>query len=85
MIVLIIPAYTWFELTQQATLLEFQTDAVATATDLYAENCGSPRRYWRGHCHQSPSELGRYPLNVRTILKTIARGRNDTLMAAGGG
>ncbi len=84
-IVLIIPAYTWFEPTQQATLLrEFQTDAVVTATDLYAENCVV--------CHGATGEgiATNPPLNSDAIremsetdlFKTIARGRNDTLMAA---
>ncbi len=84
-IVLIIPAYTWFEPTQQATLLrEFQTEAVVTATDLYAENCVV--------CHGATGEgiATNPPLNSDAIremsetdlFKTIARGRNDTLMAA---
>jgi mono/diheme cytochrome c family protein len=85
LILFIIPAYTWFEPAQQAELLQaFQTDAVVTATDLYAENCAV--------CHGAAGEgIGTNPalntdaireMSATDLFKTIARGRNDTLMAA---
>lgn len=84
-IIFIIPAYSWYEPVHQETLLrEFQTDAVVTATDLYAENCAV--------CHGASGEgIGTNPaLNTDAIramsetdlFKTIARGRTNTLMAA---
>lgn len=84
-IVFIIPVYAWIEPAQQSErLLELQTDAAIAATDLYAENCVV--------CHGAEGEgIGPTPpLNSEAIremaandlFKTIARGRDNTLMAA---
>lgn len=84
-IVLIVPLYTWLEPIQQEKLLnEYYTHAVLTATDLYAENCAV--------CHGAAGEgIGDNPalnteavqmMSATDLARTIARGRNNTLMAA---
>jgi mono/diheme cytochrome c family protein len=84
-IMLILPLYVWMEPgLQQKQLNDFYTDAVVTATDRYAENCAI--------CHGAAGEgIGDTPpINseaVRTMSETdltkgIARGRDNTLMAA---
>jgi mono/diheme cytochrome c family protein len=84
-IVLILPIYTWLEPIQQEKLLdEYYTHAVVTATDLYAQNCAV--------CHGAAGKgIGdNPPLNTEAVqmmsatdlARTIARGRDNTLMAA---
>ncbi len=84
-IVILLPIYAWRESTQQNELLEeFYTHAVITATDRYAENCAV--------CHGAAGEgIGDNPalnteavqmMSATDLAKVIARGRNDTLMAA---
>lgn len=84
-IAFIIPFYMLQEPEQQEKLLdEYYSDAVISATDIYAENCVI--------CHGASGEgIGDSPsLNsdaVRIMLekdleKVISRGRNNTLMAA---
>jgi mono/diheme cytochrome c family protein len=84
-VVLMIPIYAWLEPIQQNRLLKaYYSDAVIAATDLYAQNCAV--------CHGAAGEgIGDSPaLNsdaVRMMSETdlsrvIARGRDNTLMAA---
>lgn len=84
-IVLILPVYMWIEPVHQTQLLEeYYTDAVVAATDLYAQNCTV--------CHGAAGEgIGdNAPLNSEAVqmmsesdlARVIARGRDNTLMAA---
>lgn len=84
-ILIIIPLYSMREPAAQADLLrEFQTTAVVTATDMYAENCAV--------CHGAAGEgIGTNPplntdaireMSATDLFKTISRGRTATLMAA---
>lgn len=84
-ILLVIPAYSMIEPSQQENLLnDFYAAAVVTSTDIYAENCAV--------CHGADGQgIGDTPaLNsegIRTmpeseLIKVISRGRDNTLMAA---
>jgi mono/diheme cytochrome c family protein len=84
-IIVVIPLYTWLEPSQQEKLLnEYYTHAVLTATELYAQNCAV--------CHGAAGEgIGDNPalnteavrmMSTTDLARTIARGRDNTLMAA---
>jgi mono/diheme cytochrome c family protein len=84
-IVLILPVYVWLEPARQSQLLDaHHTDAVVTATNLYAENCAV--------CHGAAGEgIGDNPplnseavkrMSENDLARVIARGRDNTLMAA---
>jgi mono/diheme cytochrome c family protein len=84
-IIVVIPLYTWLEPSQQEKLLnEYYTHAVLTATELYAQNCAV--------CHGAAGEgIGDSPalnteavrmMSTTDLARTIARGRDNTLMAA---
>jgi len=84
-IVIILPLYAWIEpALQEQHLEDFYTDAVLVATDRYAENCAV--------CHGAAGEgiSDNPPLNSEAVrqmseddlTRVIARGRNNTLMAA---
>ncbi len=84
-ILAIVPLYSLIEPTHQESLLnDYYTNAVLTSADLYAENCVV--------CHGAAGEgIGDIPpLNSETVqmmsendlAKVIARGRDNTLMAA---
>ncbi len=84
-IVLILPLYVWIEPAQQTQLLEeYYRDAVMAATDHYAENCAV--------CHGAAGEgIGDNPplngeavqsMSESDLARVIARGRDNTLMAA---
>ena len=84
-IVGILPAYNLLEPRQQARILEdFQISSLESATSLYAENCVV--------CHGSTGEgIGDNPslnneavqaMSAADLFRVIARGRDNTLMAA---
>lgn len=84
-VVFIVPVYAWFEPVRQEDLIdEYRIQAVVSATDLYAENCGV--------CHGAAGEgIADNPalnsdairmMSESDISKVITRGRYNTLMAA---
>ena len=84
-ILAIIPIYSLVEPSSQESLLEeFYTDAVLTSTDIYAQNCAV--------CHGAAGEgIGDTPalnseaiqlMSENDLSKVIARGRENTIMAA---
>ncbi len=81
----IIPIYSFYEpKNQESQLNSYYTNAVLTSTDLYAENCAV--------CHGAVGEgIGDMPplnsesvqmMSTNDLAKTVARGRDNTLMAA---
>lgn len=84
-ILVVLPLYTWLEPGQQTQLLEdYNRDSVVSAADMYAQNCVV--------CHGAAGEgIGDSPpLNTEAVrmmsevdlARVIARGRDNTLMAA---
>lgn len=80
----VLPLYASWESSQQEQLLNgFLTEAVLSATDLYAENCAV--------CHGASGEgIGENPplssegvqgMTAADLTKVISRGRDGTLMA----
>lgn len=86
-IIVILPLYAFAESAQQEDLLlEYNTNSVLAATDLYANNCVV--------CHGALGEgIGDNPalnnealrlMSETDIYKVVSRGRDNTLMAAWG-
>ena len=84
-ILAIIPIYSFLEpQNQESQLNNYYTNAVLTSTDLYAENCAV--------CHGAVGEgIGDTPplnneavqmMSANDLAKVIARGRDNTIMAA---
>ena len=84
-IVIILPVYVWAESSTQDSLLEdYHTNAVVNSTEFYAENCAV--------CHGAAGEgIADNPalnseavslMSENDLLKVIARGRDNTQMAA---
>jgi mono/diheme cytochrome c family protein len=82
---IIIPLYAWFEPTrQEATLDEFRTSAVFSATDLYAENCAVCHgAYGQGIAANPPLQLEALrDAPDDDLFHVISDGRYNTQMAA---
>jgi len=84
-VIFIVPVYAWFEPARQEDLIdEYRLQAVVSATDLHAENCGV--------CHGAAGEgIADNPalnsdaismMSESDISKVITRGRYNTPMAA---
>ncbi len=84
-IIILIPLYAITEPDRQASLIEdYYTETVKTTTDLYAQNCAV--------CHGAAGEgIGDSPplnseavslMSETDLARVIARGRDNTLMAA---
>lgn len=84
-VVLVIPIYTWVEpIRQQELLLDYQAEAVLSATDLYAENCALCHgAYGEGIGDNPPLATDALRSTLDSdLVKIISRGLTNTIMAA---